>query len=206
MRIAYVTETYPPELNGVSLTVERTVRFLRAQGHLVELIRPRQPGEARLDADDEMRTAGCAIPVYRELRFGLARAATLVRRFERTRPEIVHLATPGPLAWAALAAARSLGIVTTSDFRTNFHQYSRYYRIAFLGRPVLGLLRRFHNLTQRTFVPTRGGAAELLAAGGFQCFGALERFDTDQVTGAAGENVAQRGEDRERQTFRGAGD
>jgi len=52
MRIAYVTETYPPELNGVSLTVERTVRFLRAQGHLVELIRPRQPGEARLDADD----------------------------------------------------------------------------------------------------------------------------------------------------------
>ena len=165
MRIAYVTETYPPELNGVSLTVERTVRFLRAQGHLVELIRPRQPGEARLDADDEMRTAGCAIPVYRELRFGVARAATLVRRFERTRPEIVHLATPGPLAWAALAAARSLGIVTTSDFRTNFHQYSRYYRIAFLGRPVLGLLRRFHNLTQRTFVPTRGGAAELLAAG-----------------------------------------
>ena len=165
MRIAYVTETYPPELNGVSLTVERTVRFLRAQGHLVELIRPRQPGEARLDADDEMRTAGCAIPVYRELRFGLARAATLARRFERTRPEIVHLATPGPLAWAALAAARSLGIATTSDFRTNFHHYSRYYRIAFLGRPVLGLLRRFHNLTQRTFVPTRNGAAELRAAG-----------------------------------------
>ena len=165
MRIAYVTETYPPELNGVSLTVERTVRFLRAQGHLVELIRPRQPGEAHLDADDELRTAGCAIPVYRELRFGLARAATLARRFARTRPEVVHLATPGPLAWAALAAARSLGIATTSDFRTNFHQYSRYYRIAFLGRPVLGLLRRFHNLTQRTFVPTRGGAAELRAAG-----------------------------------------
>ena len=165
MRIAYVTETYPPELNGVSLTVERTVRFLRAQGHLVELIRPRQPGEAHLDADDELRTAGCAIPVYRELRFGLARAATLARRFQRTRPEIVHLATPGPLAWAALAAARSLGIATTSDFRTNFHQYSRYYRIAFLGKPVLGLLRRFHNLTQCTFVPTRNGAAELRAAG-----------------------------------------
>jgi glycosyltransferase involved in cell wall biosynthesis len=165
MRIAYVTETYPPELNGVSLTVERTVRFLRAQGHLVELIRPRQPREAPLDADDELRTAGCAIPVYRELRFGLARVGPLRRRFERTRPEIVHLATPGPLAWAALAAARSLGIATTSDFRTNFHQYSRYYRIAWLAGPVLGLLRRFHNLTRRTFVPTRGGASELRAAG-----------------------------------------
>ena len=165
MRIAYVTETYPPELNGVSLTVERTVRFLRAQGHLVELIRPRQPGEAALDADDELRTAGCAIPVYRELRFGLSRVGPLVRRFQRTRPDIVHLATPGPLGWAAHAAARALGIATTSDIRTNFHQYSRYYRIAFLAGPVLGLLRRFHNLTRLTFVPTRGAVAELGAAG-----------------------------------------
>ena len=96
MRIAYVSETYPPELNGVSLTVERTVRFLRSRGHIVELIRPRQPGESPLDASDELRTAGCAIPVYRELRFGLSRVGPLLRRFERTRPEVVHLATPRP--------------------------------------------------------------------------------------------------------------
>lgn len=165
MRIAYVTETWPPELNGVSLTVERTVRYLRARGHEVELIRPRQPGEPALDAADELRTAGCAIPMYREMRFGLARVTTLVRRFERTRPEVVHLATPGPLAWAALAAARTLGIATTSDFRTNFHQYSRYYRLGFLSDFALGLLRRFHNLTRRTFVPTRSARRELAAAG-----------------------------------------
>lgn len=165
MRIAYVTETYPPELNGVSLTVERTVRYLRGRGHNVELIRPRQPGEAPLDASDELRTVGCAIPVYRELRFGLSRVGPLVRRFERTRPELVHLATPGPLAWAALAAARTLAIPTTSDFRTNFHQYSRYYGLGAFAKPVLGLLRRFHNLTERTFVPTRATARELGAAG-----------------------------------------
>ena len=165
MRIAYVTETYPPELNGVSLTVDRTVRFLRGRGHNVELIRPRQPGEAHLDAADELRTVGCAIPVYRELRFGLARVAPLLRRFERTQPELVHLATPGPLAWAALAAARALAIPTTSDFRTNFHQYSRYYGLGAVAASVLGLLRRFHNLTERTFVPTRATARELGAAG-----------------------------------------
>ena len=165
MRIAYVTETYPPELNGVSLTVERTVRFLRAAGHQVELIRPRQPGEPALDADDELRTAGCAIPMYREMRFGLARVGPLVARFKRTRPDVVHLATPGPLAWAALAAARALRIATSSDFRTNFHQYSRHYRLAFLAEAILGLLRRFHNLTRLTFVPTRAALAELGAAG-----------------------------------------
>lgn len=165
VRIAYVTETFPPELNGVSLTVERTVRHLRSRGHGVELIRPRQAGEPRLDADDELRTAGCPIPMYREMRFGLSRVAPLVHRWQRTRPEVVHVATPGPLAWAALAAARRLGVPTTSDFRTNFHQYSRYYGLGALASPALSLLRRFHNLTDRTFVPTRACRHELGEAG-----------------------------------------
>ncbi|MEO8080539.1 MAG: glycosyltransferase family 1 protein [Caldimonas sp.] len=182
MRIAYVTETWPPELNGVSLTVERAVGFLRARGHAVELIRPRQPGESRLDGPDELRTAGCAIPMYRELRFGLARMATLSRRFERSRPELVHLATPGPLAWAALAAARARGIAVTSDFRTNFHQYSRYYGIGFLAGAALGLLRRFHNLTDRTFVPTRAARDELAAAGFHHLTVVGRGVDTDRFT------------------------
>jgi glycosyltransferase involved in cell wall biosynthesis len=184
MRIAYVTETYPPELNGVSLTVDRTVRFLRSRGHIVELIRPRQRGEAALDASDELRTLGCAIPVYRELRFGLARVGPLLRRFQRHRPELVHLATPGPLAWAALAAARALGIATTSDFRTNFHEYSRYYGIGLLANPVLGLLRRFHNLSERTFVPTRAAARELRAAGFHELTIVGRGVDTERFTPA----------------------
>jgi glycosyltransferase involved in cell wall biosynthesis len=184
MRIAYVSETYPPELNGVSLTVERTVRFLRGRGHNVELIRPRQPGEARLDASDELRTASCAIPVYREMRFGLSRVAPLLRRFQRTRPELVHLATPGPLGWATLAAAGALGIPTTSDFRTNFHQYSRYYGVGFLAEPLLGLLRRFHNLTQRTFVPTRAAARELGEAGFHNLTTVGRGVDTERFTPA----------------------
>ena len=184
MRIAYVSDTYPPELNGVSLTVERTVRFLRSRGHIVELIRPRQPGEAPLDADDELRTAGCPIPVYRELRFGLSRVGPLLRRFQRTRPDVVHLATPGPLAWAAIAAARALGIPTTSDFRTNFHQYSRHYGLGAIATPVLGLLRRFHNLTRRTFVPTRATARELGAAEFHNLTIVGRGVDTDQFTPA----------------------
>ena len=185
MRIAYVTETWPPELNGVSLTVERTVRYLRSRGHLVELIRPRQPGEAPLDASDEFRTAGCVIPMYPDLRFGLALPGSLKERFRQSRPDLVHLATPGPLAWAALIAAGSLGIATTSDFRTNFHQYSRHYGLGFLAGPVLGLLRRFHNLTQRTFVPTQASRRELTRAG-FQHISVVGRgVDTARFTPAA---------------------
>ncbi len=184
MRIAYVTETFPPELNGVSLTVERTVRFLRARGHDVALIRPRQPGDSALDAGDELRTAGCAIPMYPEMRFGLSRVAPLKRRFENTRPQVVHLATPGPLAWAALLAARSLGIAVTSDFRTNFHQYSRYYGISWLAAPVLALLRRFHNLTRCTFVPTQASRNELGAAGFHNLTVVGRGVDSDRFTPA----------------------
>ena len=192
MRIAYVTETWPPELNGVSLTVERTVRHLRARGHIVELIRPRQPGQTALDASDELRTAGCVIPMYPDLRFGLARASTLTQRFERSRPELVHLATPGPLAWAALAAARSLRVATTSDFRTNFHRYSQHYGLGFLSGTVLGLLRRFHNATNCSFVPTRAAQRELAAAG-FRNLTVVGRgVDTLQFTPAARSEALRR--------------
>lgn len=165
MRIAVVTETYPPELNGVSLTVERAVRHLRARGHAVELVRPRQPGEAALDSETELRTGGCPIPMYPDLRIGLASSGSLRQRFQRTRPQLVHVATEGPLGWAALRAARSLGLPVTSDFRTNFHQYSRYYGLGWLAPVVHDALRRFHNRAQLTFVPTQAVQRELSAAG-----------------------------------------
>jgi glycosyltransferase involved in cell wall biosynthesis len=168
MRIAFVTETYPPEINGVAITVARTAAYLRSRGHEVELIRPTQPGEARgrRSAEcGEWLSAGFPRPVYRGMRFGLARPATLAARFARAGTELVHVATEGPLGWAAIAAAHALGIAATSDFRTNFHQYSRFYRIGWLEPAIAAYLRRFHNATARTFVPTRGTQRELAAAG-----------------------------------------
>jgi glycosyltransferase involved in cell wall biosynthesis len=165
VRIAYVTETYPPELNGVALTVQRTVRHLRQRGHEVELIRPRQAGEAPLDADDELRTAGCPLPMYPDLRVGLVSSSTLSRRFERSQPDLVHVATEGPLGWAALRAAQAQNLPVTADFRTNFHEYSRYYGLGWLSPLVYDYLRRFHNQTHRTFVPTEATRRQLAGAG-----------------------------------------
>ena len=161
MRIAYVTETYPPELNGVALTVERTVAHLRARRHDVELIRPRQPGEAARDDDSEWRTAGVPLPMYRDLRFGLAFARTLKRRWSARRPQLVHVATPGPLGWAAVRAADAMGLAVTSDFRTNFHQYSHYYGLGWFEPLVCDYLRRLHNRSHRTFAPTHAVRRDL---------------------------------------------
>ncbi|WP_164964183.1 glycosyltransferase [Rubrivivax sp. JA1026] len=165
MQIVYVTETYPPEVNGVALTTARTVAHLRAAGHPVHLVRPRQRGEAARDDADEWRCAGAPIPMYPELRWGLATRAALRRRWRRIAPALVHVATPGPLAHAALAAARAEGIPTSADFRTNFHAYGRHYGLGWLEPLVMAWLRRLHERADCSFVPTAALAAELAAAG-----------------------------------------
>ncbi len=168
MRICYVTETYPPEINGVALGAERCLRWLRDAGHTVQLVRPRQRGEARRCRGDEWRTAGGPIPLYPDLRFGVARAASFAATWrDHGLPDVVHVATPGPLAWAALRAARAEGIATSADFRTNFHAYSRHYRLGWIEPLILSALRRLHALADRTFVPT-DEMARRLAAQGFE--------------------------------------
>lgn len=165
MHIAYVTETWPPEINGVALTAERAVRWLRERGHAVELIRPRQRGEAPRDDAAEWRTAGMPIPLYPDLRLGLATAPTLRRRFAAGTPDLVHVSTPGPLGAAAMLAARRLGLPLTADFRTNFHCYSRHYWLGGLEPLVCRYLRALHNRADCTFVPLRRVALDLAARG-----------------------------------------
>lgn len=154
MRIAYVTETYPPEINGVALTVDRFVRGLRSRGHAIDLVRPRQPHEPECDSRTEWRSPGIPIPMYRDLRIGLPLVARLRKRWKESRPQLVHVATEGPLGWAAIRAARASGVPVTSDFRTNFDQYSEHYGFGWLRSVVGAYLKHFHNSTDRTFVPT----------------------------------------------------
>jgi len=165
MRIAYVTETYPPEINGVALTVQRCVRHLRRSGHGVLLVRPAQGDEPRGRDEQEWRTHGMRIPMYPDLRMGLAGAAQLRAGLRAFGAELVHVATQGPLGRAAVQAARGLDLPATSDFRTNFHVYCRHYGVAFAGGLVMHYLRRFHNRTAATFVPCRALQAELIGRG-----------------------------------------
>jgi glycosyltransferase involved in cell wall biosynthesis len=157
LRIACVTETYPPEINGVAMTVARLVQGLRARHHAVQVVRPRQAsdtaGAPSLDGDVLVR--GVPIPRYEGLKMGLPCTGRLVKLWTRERPDVVHIATEGPLGRSALMAAKALGLPVCSEFRTNFHAYSQHYGLGFLHRLILGYLRRFHNATQCTMVPTQ---------------------------------------------------
>ena len=166
--IAFVTETYPPEVNGVAMTVARVVEGMRGRQHRVQLIRPRQSKRdvpVQLDGYREVLVPGLPIPRYPDLKMGLPQVGSLVRLWSAHRPDLVHIATEGPLGWAALRAARRLGLPVTSDFRTNFHAYASHYGLSLFTRPVLAYLRWFHQNTECTMVPTESLRRELGALG-----------------------------------------
>src|ERR1700752_4207767 len=129
-----VTETYPPEINGVALTLARLVEGLRQQGHHVSLVRPRQDTDIVNPRYDSTTTlvAGLPLPGYKGLRLGLPAGDVMRRSWSQQRPDVVYVATEGPLGWSAVRIARRLGIPVFSGFHTNFHSYAKHYRMGWL--------------------------------------------------------------------------
>ena len=158
LRVAVVTETWPPEVNGVAVTLAKLVQGLGHRNHDVQLIRPRQPkfDTGIKDSNlEEVLMRGMPIPSYPELKLGLPSKKTLVKTWTLRRPDVVHIATEGPLGWSALQAAKVLKLPVTSDFRTNFQSYSKQYGFGWLRKPIVAYLRKFHNATACTMVPTK---------------------------------------------------
>src|SRR5262245_39772150 len=168
LRVTVVSETYPPEVNGVALTLQRMLEGLRARRHVVQLVRLRQHADdlpQRARGFHEVLLRGVPIPCYSHLRMGMPCARRLEHLWAMQRPDVVHIATEGPLGWSALRAARRLGVPVVSDFRTNFHAYSTHYGLGWLQRGIVGYLRGFHNRTLTTMVPTPALQRELAAQG-----------------------------------------
>ncbi len=160
MNLALVTETYSPEINGVAMTLGRLVDGLAQRGHRLTIIRPRQRHESprfsvtQRVACRQVRLPGIPIPGYPQLRLGLPASRRLRQLWSLSRPDLVHVATEGPLGASAITTAHEFGIPVTSSFHTNFDQYTRDYRIGWLKPVVAAWLRHLHNRTRRTFVPT----------------------------------------------------
>ena len=187
LRVAVVTETYPPEVNGVALTVQQLVQRLQARHHAFQLVRPRQsvgegaPGDVALD---EVLGRGLPIPRYPQLRLGLPMKRVLLSHWTQRRPDLVHVATEGPLGWSALQAARKLKLPVSTDFRTNFHAYSRHYGVGWLRQPIAAYLRKFHNLAHCTMVPTPELQRELGAMGFERLLVVARGVDTERFSPA----------------------
>lgn len=154
LRICLVSETWPPEVNGVAMTMSRLCEGLRARGHFLHVVRPRQ----RADSDGyphETLVPGLPLPGYKDLQFGVPSDRTLRKLWQTQRPDVVHAVTEGPLGWSALRVAKSLGIPVTSSYHTHFDGYSKHYGVSIVGPLISAWLRRFHRRTLNTLAPTK---------------------------------------------------
>jgi glycosyltransferase involved in cell wall biosynthesis len=169
VRIAFVTETYPPEIGGAAMASGRFVDALLARGHRVHLVRPRQevdPLPPRPGLELTL-VRGMGVPFHPGLQLGLPAGRVLLERWRETPPDLVHVASEGLLGRSALKAAGRLGLPVTTSFHTHFHRYVRHYGFAWVEPLAIRYLRRFHGHGERTLVPTRQ-VRDQLAREGFE--------------------------------------
>lgn len=166
--IAIVTDAWEPQINGVVKTLTETRNALVAAGNRVTLLTP---------ADH--RTFAC--PTYPEIRLALRPGRRIRERLQQLQPDHIHIATEGPLGYAARSFCVHNGLAFTTSYHTQFPEYIRKRAPVPLGVSY-AIMRRFHNAAARIMVATPGQEALLRARGFHDIVRWTRGVDTDMFT------------------------
>lgn len=164
MRLALITETFLPDINGVSKTLAQLSLGLIRKGVEVDLVWPGVTDPAFSDLSS-WQAAGHPLPGYAALKFGWKLPGRTKRHWQKHPPDIFYIATEGPLGLDALRFARRHKIPAITGFHTNFDQYLQHYRLGWLKTPLQAYLKAFHRASQLTLTPSAQQQQELLSAG-----------------------------------------
>jgi phosphatidylinositol alpha 1,6-mannosyltransferase len=162
MRVAIVTESFFPQVNGVTNTVRHTVDRLLETGHEVLVVAP-GPGLNSYRTVRVVRVRSVGLPGYRSFSLGLPDVA-VERALGDFRPDVVHLASPVALGAVGLRAALRLGIPTVAVYQTDVAGFARQYGVR-ADAAVSRWVGRIHRRTSRTLVPSTSAYAQLTALG-----------------------------------------
>ncbi len=174
-RALFCTDTYPPQVNGVSVVTATTIAGLIAHGWECSVIAPRYPRRARnpfRDAEARHVTGAnlhtipsLSLPGYAEIRLAAPLAATIARVIDRFAPDVVHCETEFIIGWLGqrLALRRDLPVVST--YHTDFSRYTDAYGVGWLRPTVSAYLGRFHRRSARTYTPSAPARDDLRALG-----------------------------------------
>jgi phosphatidylinositol alpha 1,6-mannosyltransferase len=169
VRIAYVTESFPPVVNGVAVTAMRVAEHLVRRGHHPLVIAP-QAGSGSPWPDEQFcfpvaRMPSVGLPIYPDFRFGLP-SPQIRAAIADHGADLVHLAGPVFFGASGGAAGRKLGLPVVAVYATDMAAYARTYHLGRHGENFAWwLTRRTHNSVDRTLSPSTGTAADLVARG-----------------------------------------
>lgn len=163
MRVAVVTESFLPQVNGVTGTVCRILEHLAAEGHQAIVIAP-GPGPGAYAGFPVLAVPAVGLPGYREVKLGLPtrRVERLLRDF---RPDLVHLASPFALGAAGARAARRIGVPCVAVFQTDVAGFARQYGFRGTDAVIWSWIRHIHRQAEVTLVPSRASYEQLRAQG-----------------------------------------
>ncbi|MFW3171287.1 glycosyltransferase family 4 protein [Geodermatophilus sp. CPCC 206100] len=163
MRVAIVSESFLPQVNGVTNSVLRICEQLSSHGHEALVIAP-GPGPTAWRGVPVVRSPSCPVPGYKDFRVALPFSAMLptLRAFE---PDVVHLASPAVLGAQGASAATQLGVPCVAVYQTDLAAYAGRYGVGIAEAAVWRRLGRVHAAAARTLAPSRAAAEQLQAHG-----------------------------------------
>ncbi len=164
VRLALFSDTFPPQMNGVSRTLERLVVTARERGATVRVFTTTDPDVTHADAD-VVRWNSVPFWAYPQVRLSAPRIATARAALSTWKPDLVHVATEFGIGIAGRAAATALRIPLVTSYHTSFAAYAEFYQLGALARMGWRYFRWFHSAAARTFTPTEAIKAEVEAHG-----------------------------------------
>lgn len=167
MKIMIVSDTYPPDINGVARTLQVLAAGLAKRGHTVRVITTTAGANTEGGSGEVQLQSVCAIPVpgYDGIRIGIASQRYFHEQFDRFQPDALYVAVETFMGGSAVQVARKRGIRVVSGFHTNFHNYSKNYRLPLFKAALTWYLTHLHNLTARTLTPSETTAGQLREIG-----------------------------------------
>ncbi len=167
LRLALFTDTWTPQVNGVSRTLERLRDAVQARGGEVHVFTGHDP-RAR-PADGVSRSASVPFWAYPQLQLAWPDRGVVARTLRAFQPTLVHVATEFGVGLAGRGVARTLGLPMVTSYHTSFASYAQYYRLGLLARPGWRYLQWFHRAGVRTYCPTRAIVREVETQGFANC-------------------------------------
>ena len=164
VRLALFSDTFPPQMNGVSRTLERLVTVARERGAAVRVFTTTDPEPHQSDPDI-VRWNSVPFWAYPQVRLSAPKMLAARAELVAWKPSIVHVATEFGVGLAGRAAASALGMPLVTSYHTSFSAYAEFYKLGALAAMGWKYFRWFHSAAARTFTPTDAIRREVEAHG-----------------------------------------
>lgn len=153
MRVAYFCDTFAPQINGVSTTLEKLQAYASTHGIEIIFLVPEYPGSPKKDKN-VYRFFSLPLFFYRECRVAIPPVFKAEKLLDEFKPDLIHAYSEFTISLAAIGYAKKRHIPIVSSYTSNFNNYLSYYKIDIVSPILENYLNWFHNNCRLTFCPS----------------------------------------------------